>query len=273
MRRVALLSPTWRLVSAALVAVSLATLPTYLVALVVLPPVPPMVMIRSFLVGTALPWLVAVGILRAFAGTVEAAGGTLRLRRGDVDVDVPLASIATVRPWRASLPRPGIGFVLGSGRRLPLGVALDRPATLLDVLAEAGVDVRDARRRPSVVHAETRRAPSAWRWLGKFVVFGVVPAGILFYTHQHIAYGGTFGQWNLEGLGPYLRTFWEYWGTTIVLLVSWASLWRAAGEVAVFATAAARPAWAPMVRRVVEWACAIAYWGGVPALLVLRYAA
>src|SRR5262249_35469164 len=124
MCRVALLSPTWRLVSAALVAVSLATLPTYLVALVVLPPVPPIVMIRSFLVGTALPWLVAVGILRAFAGTLEVAGGTLRLRRGDVDIDVPLASIASVRPWRAALPPPRSRVVPRSGSPVPLRATL-----------------------------------------------------------------------------------------------------------------------------------------------------
>ena len=64
-----LLSPTWRLVTAALAATSVATLPTYVLAVFLLPPVPPIVMIRSFVVGTALPAVMAWAIGRGFAGT------------------------------------------------------------------------------------------------------------------------------------------------------------------------------------------------------------
>jgi apolipoprotein N-acyltransferase len=102
----------------------------------------------------------------------------------------------------------------------------------------------------------------------------VLPASLLFYTHQHIAYGGTFGQYYLEGLVPYLSTLGEYWATTVILLVSYASIWRAAAEIAVWTAAALAgrtPAFA--VRRAVEVACAVAYYGGVPALLALRYLA
>src|SRR6185369_14533103 len=54
----------------------------------------------------------------------------------------------------------------------------------------------------------------------------------LFYTHQHIAYGGTFGQYYLEGPGAWLTTFAEYWSNTVILLVSYASCWRGADRLA-----------------------------------------
>ena len=107
----------------------------------------------------------------------------------------------------------------------------------------------------------------------RFALLGVLPASVLFYTHQHIAYGGTFGQYYLEGAIPYLSTLGEYWATTIILLVSYASIWRAAGEIVVWTAALAGRAAAAGARRAVEIACGLAYFGGVPALLALRYLA
>ena len=48
----------------------------------------------------------------------------------------------------------------------------------------------------------TRRCSPPWRWhhlLWKFVGFALAPAAVLFNAHQHIAYGGTLGQYYLEG--------------------------------------------------------------------------
>jgi apolipoprotein N-acyltransferase len=270
MPRVILLPTPWRVVTATLAAVAFVTLPTYVLALVVLPPVPPVVMIRSFVLGTALPAAMAWGVARLFAGTADVDGGTLRLRRTDLEIDVPCASIAAVRPWWLPLPRPGLTIRLQRGARLPLGVALDDPGVLVDRLGGRGGDVA---RHPTVLWAATRRRRRWWRALLAFPVFGTVPACILFYTHQHIAYGGTFGQYYLEGPLPYFSTLWEYWATTIILLVSYASVWRAAGECIVWAAALAGRDAAVVARRAVEIACGLAYYGGVPALLALRYLA
>src|SRR6185436_17308626 len=128
-------------------------------------------------------------------------------------------------------------------------------------------------RHPSVVYAATRRAR---RWYGplvKFGVLGVLPASVLFYTHQHIAYGGTFGQYYLESPRAYFTTFAEYWATTAILLVSYASIWRAAAELAVWTVAATAPGGAHTARRIGEVVCDGAYYVGVPALLALRYLA
>ena len=84
MVRVILLTPAWRLVTALLVATSLATLPTYALAIVLLPPVPPIVMARSFALGTILPAAIAWAVGRAFAATVELRDGSLHLRRADL---------------------------------------------------------------------------------------------------------------------------------------------------------------------------------------------
>ena len=119
----------------------------------------------------------------------------------------------------------------------------------------------------------TRRPQSPGLLSLKFGLLSVLPASILFYTHQHIAYGGTFGQWYLEGPGAWCTTFVHYWATTALLLVSYASFWRAGAELAVWLAAASVPSTAATVRRVAEAICAIAYYAGVPVLLALRYLA
>ena len=195
MQRVALLSPIWRLVAAVLVAVGGLTLPTYALSLVVLSGVPPTVMIRSFALGTALPLVVGWGLLRAFAGHVAVRGGRVELRRGDVAIDVPCDAVAAVRPWRIPLPRPGFSLRLRTGDRLPLGLAVASSRDVLTLLVAGGLHTGDVSRHPSAVYAATRPARRWWALLLKFPVFGALPASVLFYTHQHIAYGGTFGQW------------------------------------------------------------------------------
>ena len=273
MTRVILLSPVWRLVTAALAATALLTLPTYLLSLVLLEPVPPIVMERSFALGTALPALVAWGIARAFRGAVSVRDARLRIARADVALDVRAAAIAAVRPWWLPLPTAGLRLVLAGGERVPFRLADRTLAGALDALDAAGVDTSAARRHPTDVWAATRRPWSLGELVLKFGVLTVLPASLLFYTHQHIAYGGTFGQWYLEGPRAYWTTFAHYWATTAILLVSYASFWRGGAEVIVWLTAAIAPSAAKRVRRVAEAICAIAYYAGVPVLLALRYLA
>ena len=71
------------------------------------------------------------------------------------------------------------------------------------------------------------------------------PAAVLFYTHQHIAFGGLLGEYYLMGLGPYLRTAAVHWATVTVYLLLWAGVWRGAGEVVAWAAAALAPSLVP----------------------------
>jgi hypothetical protein len=110
-----------------------------------------------------------------------------------------------------------------------------------------------------------------WRLVAKFPVFALLPAGVFFYTHQWIAYGGTLGQYYQEGLGPYLATFATYWVTLTIYLVLYAGLWRGLAEAGCLAGAWLMPGGAKTMRRTAERVCRVAYFAGVPVLVALRY--
>jgi hypothetical protein len=100
----------------------------------------------------------------------------------------------------------------------------------------------------------------------------LLPTLILFNAHQFIAYGGTFGQYYLEGIGPYLTSFAEHWVTLVIYLVLYAAVWRGIAEALAMAAAFVGPPQAIATRRIVEIVCRIAYYGGVPLLVALRFA-
>jgi len=224
------------------------------------------------------PILLAFSVLPAAAAwLVERAAGaraavrddTLVLCRPDLRVEVARTEIARVVPWTLPLPGPGVSFSLRSGRRLRHGFEVADPVPLLAVLGEpAGAG------HPVVVWAHARAASPPWRWrhlLWKFVGFALAPAAVLWNAHQHIAYGGTLGQYYLEGLGSYLRTFVLYWLSVSMFLVLWASAWRALAEGVALAAAVAAPSHATRVRRAVELACRFLFYAGVPAMVAVRF--
>ena len=277
--RVRVYSAPWRAMAASLMAVSGFGLMTILVAVVFAtdPPVEPPLLVRLIGALAVLPALAAAVLRRAAAGTARVDGTVLRLARGGLRVDVPVVSIVRVAPWRIPLPGAGMTLWLRSGTRLRYGVeAVGDPTPLLQALAGAGgvAAAAAALAHPSIVYAATWPPPRRWPWLrvlAKFAGFGLAPAAILFNAHQYIAYGGTLGQYYLLGLGPYLRTFAVYWLTVVIYLVLYAGAWRGVAEGAVCATAWIAPARARGVRRLAEAALRIAYYGGVPALLALRF--
>jgi len=94
---------------------------------------------------------------------------------------------------------------------------------------------------------------------------------VLFNAHQHIAYGGLLGEYYLLGLGSYVETFAVHWLTVTIYLVLYASVWRGVAEGGCLLAACVAPARAAGVRRAAEIGCRVAYYGGVPVLLVLRF--
>jgi hypothetical protein len=107
--------------------------------------------------------------------------------------------------------------------------------------------------------------------LFKFPGFALLPTAVLFNAHQHIAYGGSLGQYYQEGLAAWLRTFAEYWIWVCIYLVLYASACRAAAEGVALLAASAGSALAARVRRTVELVCGILYYAGVPALVAARF--
>jgi hypothetical protein len=266
----------WRFVAAILRIVCGASLPLILVLVLTVndPPITPPVLLRLFAILAVVPAAAGWLIRRAGAVDVCLTADTLRLARRDVEIDIPVGSIQRLVPWRIPLPGAGFSLRLRSGRRFRWGLVLDDPHALLGALAGASEGARSITAHPTVIYAQAK-APYAYRTplrlAAKFPGFALLPASVLFYTHQHIAYGGLLGEYYLLGLSSYLTTFAVYWCTTTIYLILWASLWRGVVEATCLLTAWTIPAAAAAVRRWGERASAVMYYGGVPAVLALRY--
>jgi hypothetical protein len=270
--------PPLRFARAGLLAVSGGVLPFLLYRVLVAtdPPVTPDMLVRSIAAFALLPWLAAWLVGRALRAVIEVGPAELVVRVGGQTVTAPLASIAGVEPWRLPLPQPGLVLRLGSGARFPLGLAAREPGPIVAALAAAGVSAaQDAARHPTLVYARARARAGAWRWWHlavKYPMFALLPAGVLFNAHQYIAYGGTWGQWYLEGPLPWLQTALVYWLTVTVYLVLYASAWRGVTEAASLVAALGGEAQALRARRLAELVGRVAYYAGVPLLLALRFA-
>lgn len=240
------------------------------------PPVTPGALFR--LVGLiVLPLaLSAWWIRRASRARVEVDHLSLAITCSGLRLEVPLNAIDAVLPW--SLPLPGAGFWLRmrSGRRLRYGIESHDTARLLTALAEVGEvgAAAGAAQHPTVIYAAARSALGQATWLRRFFKFGVfaaLPAGVLFNAHQHIAYGGPLGEYYMLGLRSYLTTLAIYYATAVVYLILYAAAWRIAAEVVALLAARLAPPMAVEARKAVETTCAVAYFAGVPALLLLRF--
>jgi len=272
-------SPRARALAAALVALSRASLP--LVALVTLlatnPPMTPAALVESLATAALLPALAARLLARAARGEAAIEHGELVVRARGVRVAVPLASIAALEPWRAPLPRAGIRVRLASGALLRWSLAAPDPTPLVEALAAAGVEAaRPALAHPALVYARARAAAPRRAWQRPAVavaLFALVPGGIGFYAHQHIAFGGVLGEWHLMGAAAWLRTAAFYWTHAALLLLLYAGTLRVAVEAACLALARLAPARAGALRRALEGGAAALYYASVPALLLLRFLA
>ncbi len=268
-----------RSLTAALVTVSRASLPAVAVAALTRRSdlLEPAALVPALGALALLPATAARALAYWFGAQVELAGADLVIRRRTQRLEVPLASIARVEPWRVPLPGTGCGLRLASGRRLGVGVESRDPSPLLDALAAAGVvSARAAAGHPALVFARARSGDPGGRWrrpFWKYGLFSLAPTAVMFNAHQHIAYGGSLGQFYLEGLRPYLATFGFYWGTIALYLLLYASVWRMLAESAAWLAAHASPSRAATVRRVVEKGALAAYYAGVPALVAARFLA
>jgi len=267
----------WRVAAASLVFISRASLPL-LLALVVLatdPPIEPLALLQLLVALSGVPAAAAVLLRRARAARVEVCEDDVVVRRTGFTMEIPRGAIARVAPWTVPLPGAGVTLWMRSGKRLRDGFETDDPAALLDALDRAGVmSGAAALQHPSVLFAHAAAATAGWRWyhyLWKFGLFALAPTAVLFNAHQHIAYGGTLGQYYLLGPGAYLRTFLLYWATVAAHLVLFAGLWRAIAEPAALLATWVAPERAMRARRIAEIGCQLLYYAGVPALLAARF--
>ena len=104
----------------------------------------------------------------------------------------------------------------------------------------------------------------------KHGLYPLVPALPAFRLHQHIAYGGTFGEWLTFGPKAWLLALLVWWASWVVAMVLVGALLRVLVEAIALAGAAWRPTGAPPLRRGLEAAGRLLYFVGVPAWLLLR---
>jgi apolipoprotein N-acyltransferase len=267
-------SRIWRVVAGVLVAVSRGSLLLMAVALVLFdtPLENPLRLLRAVAAASLAPGVAAWLVARAHAVAVTVERGLLTLVLRDQRIEIPCDAIVGVEPWRIPLPTTGVTLRLRSGRRFHYGLHLPDPIALADGLSSAGApkSVHLATHDPAVAYARSREGRGR-RWyhpLLTFVLLALVPTLPLFRLHQWITYGGTFGEYYTYGLQAYLVGFLLYWATVTIYLVLYAAVLRALAETVMLAAAWRVPERIVDVRRFVEWAARVLYFGGVPAFLV-----
>jgi hypothetical protein len=279
--RVSVYPSAWRAISGTLFAVSRASLPVILAVLVIEtePPVTEPLLVRLVLVFCLLPGLAAALIRRAFAVdvAVREAGIVSFYRRGR-QVAVDLSQITAFSLWRLPLPGPGLTLWTASpgGPSRAYLLHADNLDGLIDKISALGRTPSFIESSPLATYARARCAAglASWRHLFfKFGIFPLLPAVIFFRLHQYITHGSAFGEYQSHGLDAYLSTFAFYWIMMVVYLLFYASVWRILVEGASLASAWIRPSFAVTVRRWAERGALILYYGGVPALVGLRFLA
>ena len=104
----------------------------------------------------------------------------------------------------------------------------------------------------------------------KFVLLPVALALPAFRLHQHIAYGGSFGEYYSFGLKAYLTTFSIWWAAWAIGVVLTAAALRAVVEAGTLMAVLLRPETAINVRRWLERLALATLYLGLPTWLLLR---
>jgi len=226
--------------------------------------------IRSFVALFLVPEAAAWCVLRAFAARASIVDRELVLQSGARRLALPLARVAAIEAWRLPVPGPGADLLLADGHRWRYGLALAHPQALARAIADAGGAPVAAGASP---YAQLRSALRRTRLDApgiKFVLFPLLLAIPAFRLHQHIAYGGTFGEYDTYGLKAWATTFALWWAAWIIGVVLCAAALRAAIEAGTFAGIVLAPSRALQARRVLDRLGLLALYAGLPAWLAAR---
>ncbi len=272
---VVLLTPPWRAATALLRLCAGAGL-AWLVARMVLRDglqVNSLLQLQVFVCATLLPAVAAWAIQRACAARARIAAGVLVLQQPSRRIEIPLHKIVAALAWRAPLPGTGLDLELASGARR--GIAVADITALLRALAEAGSPVRLADSFSArMAHYASARAAATRPWLDhplvKFGLFPLIPALPAFRLHQHIAFGGTFGEYYSYGLAAWLGGLVIWWGAWAIGLMLFAAVLRGVVELGTWLTLEWRPAHARAVRRLQGSLSRAAFYLGMPVWFAVR---
>jgi apolipoprotein N-acyltransferase len=221
------------------------------------------------------PSLAAWAIQRIFVARAHIETGMLVLEQPAARIEILVQEITGLRVWRLPLPRSGVDLQFASGRRWALSIALSDPQALKRALAAAGSPASWVDRlAEKMAEYAALRAAAARHWLDhalvRFALFPLLPALPAFRLHQHIAFGGTFGEYYTYGLWAWLSGLLIWWVTWSIGLMLFAAGLRIVIEVCSIGTMLCQPKQAFAVRLALELLGRAIFYIGVPVWLVLR---
>jgi hypothetical protein len=233
---------------------------------------PPLVVAEGLVLLSGLPWGIEMLIRRIAWAVVEVSATHLVLTLRGTRYEIPLASVTAMRPFAVPLPAPGLGLVMTSGRLFRYRLLLADPGLLLSALGARLPLAASALGHPAIAHAQARRTSARRRWilgLAKFFLFPLALTVLLFRLNQMIMFGGPFGQYHLLGLASYLKSFALFWAGTAGGLAVYAGVVRLLAEGPALLLTRVFPSRARLIRGVTEALCSIAYFGLVPAYVLI----
>ena len=231
--------------------------------------------LQLFGFGVILPALCGWYLRRRRTGTARMEGDALLLIRRGHHRSVPVRDIAAITPWVLPVPMPGIDLQLESGERLGFGTGMNDPDQLAALLQQAGAPAMAPRRAQAFALADARARAAAPRWridhpLIKFGLFPLLLALPAFRLHQHITYGGSFGEYYNFGLQAYLLGLLIWWAAWAIGMSLFAMTLRALIELGSFAALMLQSSRAGSVRAALQGIARALYFIGAPAWLLWR---
>ncbi|MCC6559305.1 MAG: hypothetical protein IT372_40800 [Polyangiaceae bacterium] len=234
---------------------------------------PPLIVAAGLVLFSAIPLLLAALLRRLHRGALEVEPPRLSLTLRRARFEIPAESVTGARAARWPFPDAVVALVLKSGRRFRYRLASAAPGDLLTALGEALPSAQALAGHGSIAYAAARRELGRRGRAFWAVKYGLAPLAlnvVAFRLHQLIVFGGPFGQYRAHGLGPYLRTFAEFWVGIAGGLVVYAASVRIAAEVVALPLTWALPLRARGIRKTVEIVCLVAYFVLVPAFVASR---
>jgi apolipoprotein N-acyltransferase len=237
----------------------------------------PLAQIRLFVAAVLVPELAAWLVLQAGAARAAATPAGLVLTRGGRQLLLAPTTVSAVAHWRLPWPAPGVCLRLADGSRLDLA-GVD-PLQLQSVLAPATVPTAMPAQAPrALLHAhavmaarpQDRRLALLAHPALKFGLLPLLLALPAFRLHQHIAYGGSFGEWQSFGAPAWFSTLLLWWAGWVIGTAIAAAVLRGLIEAAALLVLALRPQASVPARRLLERLGLALFYLGLPAWLALR---
>jgi apolipoprotein N-acyltransferase len=222
------------------------------------------------------PVAAAWAIMRAFSAVVRIENHRLLLQQRERRIEISIRDIAAVEVWKLPLPVPGMHVRMSSTQSGLQSIAVADPSALIQALIAAGASTALANTSNTwmAIYARTRASVRRWRIdhvLLKFVLFPFLLAIPAFRLHQHIAYGGSFGEYYTFGLKAYLIAFLIWWASWVIGMTLLAALLRVIIEAGTLLAIVMRQKHASDVRSWLELLGRLCFYVGVPIWLLVRF--